>query len=184
VLDRVLLLKLNLPRLSAKGAKWDDPLTADCLRRVRSLDCYYRAVKVAALNSLRKCRHLTNATVISFENAETVPLGAIEKLYLSPALPNITVIHLDGEEWFADDHSTLAEDEHLAAFITRIGASEKAAQLTYLQLNWLIGPKVAQALLDSPHLRPSNQLCLFMHRGLNKATRTALKKRFGKALRM
>ena len=183
VLDRALGISLNLCALPSKKFDWDKPLVAECLRRITNLRCWEGLIEPDAVNRLTRCPHLSGVDSISFDKATVVPLDVIEKLFLAPALPNITSIHLDGEEWFAAD-DTPADDEHIAEFIARIGASEKSARLTYLQLNETIGPKTALALLDAPHLRPSDQLCLHMHRGLNKSTLTALKKRFGKALKM
>jgi uncharacterized protein (TIGR02996 family) len=184
VLDRALNLTLNLGGLPTKKLKWDDPLVAGCLQRVIHLECPEdETVEPAAVKYLLKCPHLGGVTSITFDKAGEVPLDLVSALFLSPALPNVDAIHLDGEEWIAEDGSPV-EDEHIAAFVTRLGASEKAAQLTYLQLNWVIGPKTAQAILDAQHLKPSDQLCLFMHRGLKKPVLDALKKRFGKALHM
>jgi len=181
VLDRMLRLSLYLPRIRTRGLKWTDPLTTECLRRVTSIDCLYDTVDDAILRRLQTCPHFDCVTHIGFYDATAVPLDALGELYLSAALPNVTWIYLDGEEWFVDG-DTGVEDEHLAEFVARIGAAEKSAQLTYLQLNWLVGPKTAQALLDAPHLRPTDQLCFPAIEGLDKATKAALKKKFGKAL--
>lgn len=183
VLDRVLNLNLCLRWLPVRGPKWDDPFVTECLRRVTNLKCWEDSPDPKVMKRLTKCPHLSGVESISFQKAVVVPLGLIADLFLSSALPNVTSIHLDGEEWLAHDDSPV-EDEHVAEFIARIGASKKVAQLTYLQLNETIGPQTAQALLDAPHLKPSEQLCLFMNRGLNKAMKAALKKKFGKALRM
>ena len=155
---------------------------AECLRRVTSLGCDY-AFNPSILDDLRTCPHLGSVASISFQHSMSVPLGAIERLYLSPALPHVTSIYLNGRGWTVGDRVP-AEDKHVAAFVTQIGAVEKAAQLTHLRLNWEIGPKTARALIDAPHLHPSKQLGLPLIRGLQKSTKDALKKKFGKALKM
>ncbi|MCI0704873.1 MAG: TIGR02996 domain-containing protein [Planctomycetia bacterium] len=182
VLDRVLNLKLDLAAIPAR-AKMNTPVSIETLRRVTVLDCSrsYCAAEPAALAALQKCKHFECATGISFWLAREIPLDAIVDLALSDALPYLDHIYLDGEEWFTADGDEVGDDE-LAAFVTRIGASEKAAQLTYLQLNWQIGPKTVQAFLDAPHLKPTDQLCLPLNKGLKPTAKTALKKKFGKAL--
>lgn len=182
VLDRALGLKLNLCGLPARGLKWDDSFITECLARVTGLECWEGSFNRNAVKRLTKCPHLSGVTSITFDKAGTVPLGLIVSLFLSPALPNITSIHLDGEDWFVDDGDTDATQDDVAAFVTQIGASPKAAQLTNLQLNCLIGDEVTRALIDAPHLRPAEQLCLSIHRGLKKPMKDALKKKFGKAL--
>jgi uncharacterized protein (TIGR02996 family) len=184
VLDRVLSLRLNLCALPTKGLKRSDPFIAECLRRVTDLECSEGSINPHAVNHLTKCPHLDGVTSITFNSAEYVYLPLIADLFRAPALPNVTALHLDGQVWVPDHGTTSADEEDVAEFVTRIGAPEKAAQLTHLQINYPVGDVVAQALLAAPHLRPKGQLCLFMNDGLSKAMQTALKKRFGKALRL
>ena len=90
VLDRALQVNLDLQSLPKKGPKWSDPFMAECLRRVTGFECVYASVVEYSLGWLRKCPHFENVVGISFYNAFVVPLGVIEELYLSPAMPNIT----------------------------------------------------------------------------------------------
>lgn len=180
LLDRVLRLRLNLASLASQGPKWDAPMSAEVLRRVTILDCSYGSVEPHVFTQLENCAHFECATALVFSDAIEVPLDRIEKLILSVALPHLTAIHLDGSEWYTAKGAAVGDDD-LAAFVARVGAHERAAQLRSLQLNWAIGPRTAEALVSAPNLKLAH-LLLPLTKGLPKPAKAALKKRFGKAL--
>jgi uncharacterized protein (TIGR02996 family) len=181
LLDRVLQLRLNLASIASHGPKWDAPLSAEALRRVAVLDCSHGSVEPGVFAQLEKCKHFDCATALEFTSAIEIPLDRIEKLILSAALPHLNHIHLDGEEW-TTGHDNEVEDDELAAFVARLDAHEKAAQLRSFQLNWPIGPRTVEALLSATRLKPAEQLCLPINKGLKPTAKAALKKKFGKAL--
>ena len=173
-------VNLNIGGLSAKPRKAASALQHAVAARVTCLECWEGAVADGAWASLLKTKHLQEATTILFDKAWEVPLDRIAALALSDVLPQLNHIHLDGETWSASGEE--ANDDDMAAFVSRVGAHEKAAQLRSLQLNWPIGPRTAEALMSAPNLKPAEQLCLPLTKGLKPTAKAALKKRFGKAL--
>lgn len=181
LLDRVAHLRLNLASLASQGPKWDAPLSVEVLRRVATLDCSEGSVESGVFTQLENCKHFGHVTALEVDRAIEVPLHRIEKLILGAALPHLNNLHLDGETWLTASGAEVGDDE-LAAFVSRVGAHEKAAQFRYFQLNWPIGPRTVEALLSAKHLKPAEQLCLPINKGLKPTAKAALKKRFGKAL--
>lgn len=180
LLDRVINVNLNIGGLSAKPRKAASALQHAVTARVTCLECWEGAVADGAWASLLKTKHLQEATTILFDKAWEVPLDRIAALALSDVLPHLNHIHLDGESWTTAKGAEVGDDE-LAAFVSRIGADEKAAQLRSFQMNWPIGPRTADALLAAKYLKPAH-LMLPLTKGLPKPAKAALKKRFGKAL--
>lgn len=180
LLDRVINVNLNIGGLSAKPRKAASALQHAVAVRVTCLECWEGAVADGAWASLLKTKHLQEATTILFDKAWEVPLDRIAALALSDVLPHLNHIHLDGETWTTATGEAVDDDE-LAAFVSRVGAHEKAAQLRSLQLNWPIGPRTVDALLSAPHLKPAH-LMLPLTKGLKPTAKAALKKKFGKAL--
>jgi uncharacterized protein (TIGR02996 family) len=181
VLDRLAWLRLNLASLTSRGPKWDAPLTVECLRRVAILDCTEGSVERGVFKQLEMCKHFEFVTALAFSEAIEVPLDRIEKLILCATLPHLNHIHLDGETWTTAKGAEVGDDE-LAAFVARVGAHEKAAQFRYFQLNWPVGPRTVEALLSATRLKPAEQLCIPINKGLKPTAKAALKKKFGRAL--
>ena len=179
VLDSLAWLRLNLASLTSRGPKWDAPLTVECLRRVAILDCTEGSVERGVFKQLEMCKHFECVTALVFSEAIEVPLDRIEKLILCAALPHLNHIHLDGETWTTAKGEV--GDDELAAFVARLDAHEKSAQLRSFQLNWPIGPRTVEALVSAPNLKLAH-LMLPLTKGLPKPAKAALKKKFGKAL--
>jgi uncharacterized protein (TIGR02996 family) len=185
-LDWCLALTLNLTSLG--GPKESrNALFGTCLQRVTELACIDAEVEPDALVQLAASPDLVSLDTLTFHQAGPVPLRGVLALFTAPASPGIRHVHLDGEDWLDENDDPINGDdaEGVVAFLRRVGQDPRSARLVYFALNYChVGNAVAQALLDSPHLQPAEQLALFVSRSMSTAQKRALKKRFGSAMQL
>jgi uncharacterized protein (TIGR02996 family) len=185
LLDKMLDATLALVSLDGLESVPENSLFARALRRVTELECFQSTANDDAMICLATSPHLVNLEAVTFHDTHGVPLGAVLALFTAPAHRGLLRLHLDGEDWQdeAGEYFTGDDAPELVAFVEKIAQDPRAARLASLQLNYYrAGNAVAQALLDSPYLAPSEQLALVASSGLSAATKRALKKRFGKSL--
>jgi uncharacterized protein (TIGR02996 family) len=187
VLDRFLALSLQVSFLNALGDAEDSPLFKTCLRRVTVLDGYDTTATGEPLTRLAASPHLIALDTVSLENCLAISLPGVLALFTAPEIPGIKELFLTSEGW-QDDADTFIETDdapEIADFVRRLGRAPRAARLAYFTLGYLYaGNRVAQALLDSPHLQPASHLELYQSPSMSGGQQRALKKRFGKALQL
>jgi uncharacterized protein (TIGR02996 family) len=119
---------------------------------------------------LSRCRELARLRALRLVSARADP-GTLRDLFASSYLGKLTILDLHNNR--ADD--AVAEDI----------ADGRFPDLTEL---WLgsntVGNSGARALANTPHLTNLRLLDLSGNRGIDHATRTALNRRFGKALQV
>jgi uncharacterized protein (TIGR02996 family) len=186
ILDRMLDLSLELTCLDLLGAAWDDSFFAACLRRVTELECLDGTAMTEDLVTLAASPNLVNVEAVTFHSASDISVPGVAALFAAPAHRGLRRLHLDGETWeSASGEITDVDAPGIVEFVRGIAQDPRSARLTYFALHYSwVSSEVVQALLDSPCLQPAEGMQLVLAPEVGPAERRALKKRFGKALRL